>query len=284
MTQYSNPKLSHQVNVTPVHPLRELTILSLGLIGLVAIVALIFAQLANWFAPRVPFSWELSWSSSITDFLPTEEKNSRQQYLQELVDEIAELQQLPDEMTIQVHFLESDEVNAFATLGGHVLITAAMWDLIENEIGLYTVLAHEVAHVKLRHPIQAAGRGVLVSVLLSSIFGAQNDGLNGLLWGAGSLTLLNFNREQEHAADAIALETVYRKYGYTNGAWELFEHLLEMEQQMPMAVPEFLSTHPDTVGRISELRKISQEKHWLSNNFNASLLKKLPEFAEDTED
>ena len=47
--------------------------------------------------------------------------------------------------------LDSGEVNAFASPGGHILITRGLLAKVESEDELAAVLAHEIAHVALRH-------------------------------------------------------------------------------------------------------------------------------------
>ncbi len=54
---------------------------------------------------------------------------------------------------LDFHFgiLDTDEVNAFACPGGYILVTKGALRLMDNEAELAGVLAHEIAHVALRH-------------------------------------------------------------------------------------------------------------------------------------
>jgi len=54
--------------------------------------------------------------------------------------------------------LDDDEVNAFAAPGGFVFITTGMLRFLEDEDEMAAILAHEIAHVELRHGIQAVGK------------------------------------------------------------------------------------------------------------------------------
>lgn len=51
--------------------------------------------------------------------------------------------------------LDSPEVNAFATPGGHILITRGLLSLVQDEDELAAVLAHEIAHVALGHGLSS---------------------------------------------------------------------------------------------------------------------------------
>jgi len=47
------------------------------------------------------------------------------------------------------NILDSDEINAFATSGGHIFITRGLIDSAASEDELAAVIAHEVAHIQL---------------------------------------------------------------------------------------------------------------------------------------
>ncbi|MCQ2613972.1 MAG: M48 family metallopeptidase [Treponemataceae bacterium] len=51
--------------------------------------------------------------------------------------------------------LDTDEINAFATCGGHILISRGFVSCVENEDQLAAVIAHELSHILLNHPIES---------------------------------------------------------------------------------------------------------------------------------
>jgi predicted Zn-dependent protease len=57
--------------------------------------------------------------------------------------------------------LDSEEVNAFACPGGTILVTKGLLRKTASEDELAAVLAHEIAHVTLRHGVQAIQKGNL---------------------------------------------------------------------------------------------------------------------------
>lgn len=50
--------------------------------------------------------------------------------------------------------LDTKEINAYSTPGGYIFVTKGALQLMENEAELAAVLAHEVAHVSLRHIVK----------------------------------------------------------------------------------------------------------------------------------
>ena len=170
---------------------------------------------------------------------------------------------LPPDIEVTVHYIDEDAVNAFATFGGHVMIYRGLVERLESENALAMVLAHEIAHVKHRHPIRTLGRGAVVLLALLAFAGIQGDDLIAEVAGsAGSLTLLGFSRSQEKEADATALAAVQRVYGHIGGTLRLYEVLLDEHGETSEHVPVFLSTHPLTTDRIAALRTIARERGW----------------------
>jgi predicted Zn-dependent protease len=54
-----------------------------------------------------------------------------------------------------VLILDSPEINAFATPGGHIFVTRGLIKAVESEDALAAVIAHEIAHIQLKHGITA---------------------------------------------------------------------------------------------------------------------------------
>ena len=54
-----------------------------------------------------------------------------------------------------VAILDSPELNAFATSGGHIFVTLGLLECVTSEDALAAVIAHEIAHIQLQHSIKA---------------------------------------------------------------------------------------------------------------------------------
>lgn len=183
--------------------------------------------------------------------------------LEPLAARIAHAMDLPDDMKITVHYADVDEVNAYATFGGHVVINRGLIEKLPNENALAMVMAHEIAHIKHRHPIRGLGRAAVVIMALMAVAGVQGGDVVGTVIGdTGALTLLSFSRGQESEADRSALEAVAGVYGHVAGALDLYTVLMEAHGERHFAAPTFLRTHPLTESRIATLKSIQYEKGW----------------------
>ena len=66
----------------------------------------------------------------------------------------------------RVAILDSNEINAFATSGGHILVTRGLINAAGSEDALAAVIAHEVAHIQLQHGIKAIRNNRITQALL----------------------------------------------------------------------------------------------------------------------
>jgi Zn-dependent protease with chaperone function len=260
--EYSNPEIPEGINAGKVNPLKEFAQLTVGV--LLAAVALfwLLGVSADYLAGYIPFSYEEKVAEGFTQALP--EPGPEAEELQRLVDRLVSVMELPQGMGIQVSYKEDPEtVNAFATLGGQLVVFSGLTEKLPNENALAMVLAHEIAHVKLRHPIRSLGRAVVVGLAIASASGSSGNTLAGAVLGdAGLLTTLTFTRHQEEAADAEALRALERLYGHVNGSLDLYRVLLKEADGTGHWQPAFLRTHPLTTDRIGTLRALAESRGW----------------------
>ncbi len=183
-----------------------------------------------------------------------------QAYVAALADEInAELENDWNEgFELRVYVIESDLVNAFATLGGYVFVFDGLIEAVEDENGLAMVIGHELAHIHHRDPLLGTGRGMLIQLAIASLSGNNMDPTS--LHMGSEIILTSYSREQELAADELSLELMQKRYGHVGGATRLFELIDEDSEDFEFA--EFLSTHPDPDARIERIEALSAENGW----------------------
>ncbi len=264
---YENPNQPEGINVSDEHPLKDFFAMLSALLLIVVLVVLVLSALAQWLASYVPFSAEVQVAQALQSQLPDSAESlepgdrERLRFLQELGARLSTQMGLPDDVSVTVHYSDDSTINAFATLGGHVLMYKGLVDRLPSENALAMVLAHEIAHVKLRHPIVAMSRGLTVGIALGSIFGlTDNAGVAQLVQWLGLTSSASFSRAQERAADEEAAKAVIALYGHLEGATALFEVLAEQAaDESALQVPEFVSTHPDLAARIARLEEIAAE-------------------------
>ena len=172
-----------------------------------------------------------------------------------------------------VAVLDSDEINAMATPGGHILITRGLLKCTSNEEELASVIAHEIAHIQKQHSISAIKtsrfKDLSLNVASLAINESDNDEVKQMMSVFGdsvddvvsSLVLNGFSQEQEFEADAYALELL-NNAGYNPHS--IVNMLETLEQNQANQKRGFVKTHPEPKKRIkkiqNELKKYSKSK------------------------
>ncbi len=258
--QYENRQPPEGINVETRGWVGDFVLLVAGsLLGLVTATWLLL-QAVGWSAKWVPFSWEKAITRSWSAPPPSEKVD----YLQTLARNLAQAGQLNENLSVIVRHSNDNAVNAFATLGGNVVILEGLLDAVESEQGLAFVIAHELAHVHFRHPARAIARGMTLELIAALVFGGTD--LRQMAGMGGQLTLLDYSRRQEAQADAWALDALFQYYGHVRGASELFLHLSgDPEIQSRQPVPKWLESHPELTQRIAALESHAREHRYPLN-------------------
>ena len=157
----------------------------------------------------------------------------------------------------------SPEVNAFALPGGYVFVNEGAILAARGEGELAGVLAHEIAHVSLRHGTTQASRAYLAKTGMS-ILNAVAGGLQGdagrvaaALGGAGANVLfLRSNREAEAQADAEGARLLAAAGYDPRDMARFFERLYE--RGGPRA-QDGDSDHPDPASRVAAIGRVVAE-------------------------
>jgi predicted Zn-dependent protease len=155
----------------------------------------------------------------------------------------------------RVHVVESDEVNAFALPGGQMVVYTGLLRRAESADQVAGVLAHEMAHVTLRHGLRnvahRAGLVLGVQLLLGDA-----SGWTQLAADAAVLAQSNdYSRDQESAADAEGVRMLMAAGLDPEGMASFFRLL---EDEPASEVPAWLSTHPDLEDRIAHVHALER--------------------------
>ncbi|MEO1203057.1 MAG: M48 family metallopeptidase [Pseudomonadota bacterium] len=183
-----------------------------------------------------------------------------QAYVSALADEInARLDNdWAEGFELRVYVIDSDLINAFATLGGYIFVFDGLIEAVGDENALAMVLGHEIAHIHHRDPLLGTGRGMLIQLAIASLSGNNMDPTS--LHMGSEVILTSYSRDQELAADELSLALLHDRYGHVGGAARLFELIDDDTEDIEFV--EFLSTHPDPDARIERIQALSAENGW----------------------
>src|SRR5688572_8377352 len=167
--------------------------------------------------------------------------------------------------------VQDKSINAFALPGGPTFTHTGLIAAAENEAQIAGVLAHEIAHVALRHGTNQATKQQLLA--LPAMLAAQlsGDGLTGLLaqlgigLGANSV-LLKFSRGAERDADLLGAR-IMSHAGYNPIEMARFFEKLAANSGKPGLLERWLSDHPDPGNRVVAVQE--EIRYLPKRNYNA---------------
>ena len=141
------------------------------------------------------------------------------------------------------------DINAFALPGGPMFVNRGMFDAASTEGEVVGVMAHELAHVLLRHGTANAtkAQGFQLGALAGAIAGAVIGGgwgeaiAQGSQFGLGTW-LLKYSREYEKQADLLGAQLMARAGYDPRDLARMFETIQKEGNGAP---PQWLSSHPN---------------------------------------
>lgn len=173
-----------------------------------------------------------------------------------------------------VAILDSKELNAFATSGGHIFFTRGLIGVAKSEDALAGVIAHEIAHIQLKHSIKAIRSSRITQALLvtgsSSLGVATGMDVNQLTdvfnESVGDIvqTMVNsgYSKTQEYDADNTALSLMASAKYDPQGLVDMLKELKAVQSKTSGGLNK---THPSPDQRISNAEK-SVKKYKVTDN------------------
>lgn len=146
-------------------------------------------------------------------------------------------------------------VNAFALPGGFIFVDRGLIEMADNESEIAGVMAHETAHVVLRHGTNQASKRELATAPLSILSGLGDDSIGAALTqlgvglGVNSLLLKN-SRTDESQADILGTQIAYDSGYDPRGLAQFFEKLQSETKNQSI---EFFSDHPNPARRVDRV-------------------------------
>ena len=152
------------------------------------------------------------------------------------------------------------EINAFALPGGPMFLHRGMMEAAKTEGEVAGVMAHEIAHVALRHGTAQAtkAQGFQIGAVAGQILGAIVGGTAGSIIAQGSqfglgAYFLKYGREYEREADLLGAQIMARAGYDPRGMADMFRTI--EQQSKGSGGPEWLSSHPNPANRYEAIMK-----------------------------
>ncbi len=151
--------------------------------------------------------------------------------------------------------IESNDLNAFAAPGGYVLITKGLYQKLQNEAQLASVLGHEIAHVVKKHQLKVLQKQQLLNVgsdWLKDKVSKKNALADKAIVTGAEISARGLDKEAEFEADRMGLVLAARA-GYD--AFSLADVLQTLGQtnQSDGSVALLFKTHPHPDERLAKL-------------------------------
>lgn len=185
-----------------------------------------------------------------------------QEYVQRIGGTLAKSSGRP-ELDWKFTIVDTDDVNAFATLGGYVYISRGILPYMQNEAQLAAVLGHEIGHIAARHLQDRQKKSTIAGIAsaATAVF-TGIPALGDLTNIAGQAIVSGYGREAELEADRLGAEYL-AKTGYNPDAiidvistlkdQDLFEReRARLENRQPRLYHGVFASHPDNDTRLRQ--------------------------------
>ena len=237
-------------------------------VSLVLLVMVVVPVLSEQFATLVPQNWERRMgerlANQIVDTLSRLDSQSAD--VQRCQDNTAQaaLDSLAARLTgdivpalyTNIRVVNLNVINALALPGGQILVFRGLLEFVENGDELSGVLAHEIGHVMLRHPLEVAIKGASVSVLASLIVGDITGG-TAIAGIAATILTATYGQVAEREADMLAVTLLNSAGLDSRKVADLFERFGRKTRELE-GVLSLLSSHPLSQERAQNMRAMAQ--------------------------
>jgi beta-barrel assembly-enhancing protease len=182
----------------------------------------------------------------------TSDDASMRRHLQGVVDKLGRGVNADPE-SFKLIILASNQANAFTPGAGIIMVNVGLLQIARNEAEVAAVIAHEMAHVLMKHPqrqkqIRLASKAG--GAVMDEFTPAQlENNIGWFLRLGGNVTMNGMIRQQEMMADSVAIDMLV-KAGYDPRAMvDVLQTLRGRGTQMDRATNVVYGNHPLTADR-----------------------------------
>lgn len=156
----------------------------------------------------------------------------------------------------EINTLSTPDINAYAMPGGKIMVYSGLVEGLKlTDAEIAAVLGHEISHALREHTRERVSREYEQQLALTglAVVTGVDASVIDLAGAVGSVTFqLPHSREQESEADVMGLELMARAGYDPHAAVSLWNKMMAAEKSAP---PQFLSTHPASANRVTELER-----------------------------
>ncbi len=163
-----------------------------------------------------------------------------------------------DKSKVKLHILNVNDINAFALPDNHLIVFSGLIETCENESELSAVLAHEIAHMELKHIMKKLITEFGISILLSS----SNDRIaNAELTKeiAKMLSTSAYSRNMEKEADLKGVDYLVNAEINPEGMANFFFMLSYFEPKVTKQLA-WVSSHAESGERAKYILEYTKTK------------------------
>ncbi len=251
----------------------------------------LIAQLAKRYPPKVEQEFGKRIAQEIDKQFGVVDDPEQLARVQRIVNEIAAVSDRPD-VKYDVKILNVEVPNAFAISGGYVRVTKGLLRFCQSEHELAGVLAHELAHNCLYHPLRqrdkdrSVQKGQWLALLAALLFNVRAEDVFSLMTIVQLVRaniMAGYSRPMEMEADAVGLEYLSRTKYDPTGFLTVMERFAELARQYYQPPPQLRAwdTHPPSAERCREIVNLMKAKGLPINR--AKVLRGFKAFAEQVE-
>ena len=153
-----------------------------------------------------------------------------------------------DTASVSVVVSRNSEVNAYATVGRHIIVNTGLIEKMDNESQLCAVIGHEMAHLELGHIESGIRQKAIFQVLLILLTG--NGNTDGLITFTTDMISNSITRDKEEQADEQGARYLYAM------RLDPMEMANTLESFESYGILSYLTDHADSKDRAEHIRKM----------------------------
>ncbi len=227
---------------------------------IIAIIAgLIFVAVpktAHVIASAIPVKWEMAWGKSVRKQITGKAKVCRNKSgtaaLNAMVAQLLQTGPVRDSAyTITITVIKTKSQNAYATMGGQIVVFSKLIKEMDGPDELAGVLAHEIAHVIARHPLTHSIEA-FTTTIFAGMFGGRASDIGG------AMVISAYSRTMEAEADRIAERILSQARISPRGLAKFFQRLQKEYKGGERGALALFRTHPALAERAARLESRHQ--------------------------